>query len=252
MKAHSQSDIHVQACQASMLAERAAREGTIMQQLQQITDEEKMKNRVAVKELIRCPHFLARQHIAHSTNFEKLVSLVVAYGGEDLKTFLEYAGKNAMYTSRIAVTEFIEALGTWAEEESLLKHLHQAPFSSIMADECTNDSTVVELSLFCRWIENGEHTEHFIDLLPMERTDAESIYSALVECLKSKNILLSNLIGMGFDSASYFLWKEVRRPSKDEKALTSCFICSLPLPSTSTRLCAFKTGVIFIYFTEHI
>ena len=43
MKTHSQSDIHVQACQASMLAERAARQGTIMQQLQQITDEEKMK-----------------------------------------------------------------------------------------------------------------------------------------------------------------------------------------------------------------
>ena len=99
MKAHSRSDIHVQACQASMLAERAAREGTIMQQLQQITDEEKIKNRSAVKELIRCTHFLARQHIAHSTNFEKLVSLVVACVGEDLKTFLETAGKNTMYTS---------------------------------------------------------------------------------------------------------------------------------------------------------
>ena len=81
-----------------------------MQQLQQITDEEKMKNRAAVKALIRCPHFLACQHIAHSTNFEKLVSLIVACGGEDLKTFLESAGKNAMYTSRIAVTEFIDAL----------------------------------------------------------------------------------------------------------------------------------------------
>ena len=49
------------------------------------------------------------------TNFEKLVSLVVTCGGEDVKTFLETAGKNAMYTSRIAVTEFIEALGTWVE-----------------------------------------------------------------------------------------------------------------------------------------
>ena len=206
MKAHSQSDIHVQACQASMLAERAAREETIMQQLQQITDEEKMKNRAAVRALIRCPHFLARQHIAHSTNFEKLVSLVVACGGY-LKTFLETAGKNAMYTSRIAVTEFIEALGTWLEE-SLLKHLHQGPFYSIMADERTDVSTVEELSLFCRWIENGETTEHFIDLLPMKRTDAESIYSALVECLKSKNIQLSNLIGMGFDGAATFSGKK--------------------------------------------
>ena len=185
-----------------MLAERAAREGTIIQQLQQITYEEKMKNRAAVKALIHCTHFLALQHIAHSTHFEKLVSLVVACGREDLKTFLESAGKNAMYTSRIAVTGFIEALGTWVEE-SLFKHLHQAPFYSIMADECTDVSTVEELSLFCQWIEeNGETTEHFIDLLPMKRTDAKSIYSALVECLKSKNIQLSNLIGMGFDGAA--------------------------------------------------
>ena len=77
-----------------------------------------------------------------------------------------------------------------------------------MADECTNVSTVEELSLFCRWIENGEPTEHFIDLLPMKRTDAESIYSALVECLKSKNIQLSNLIGMGFDDAATFSGKK--------------------------------------------
>ena len=90
----------------------------------------------------------ARQHIAHNTIFEKLVSLVVACGGEDLKTFLESGGKNAMYTSRIAVTEFIEALGTWVEV-SLLKHLHQATFYSIMADECTDVSSVEELSLFC-------------------------------------------------------------------------------------------------------
>ena len=70
-----------------------------MQQLQQITDEEQMKNRAAVKALIRCPHFLACQYIAHMTNFEKLVTLVVACGGEDLKTFLESAGKIAKYTS---------------------------------------------------------------------------------------------------------------------------------------------------------
>ena len=95
-----------------------------------------------------------------------------------------------MYTSLIAVTEFIEALGTWVEE-SLLKHLYQAPFYSIMANECTDVSIVEELSLFCRWIENGEPTEHLIDLLPMKRTDAENIYSALVECL---NVSLAILL----------------------------------------------------------
>ena len=42
----------------------------------------------------------------------------------------------------------------------------------------------------------------------MKRTDAESIYSALVECLKSKKIQLSNLIGMGFDGAATFSGKK--------------------------------------------
>ena len=77
-----------------------------------------------------------------------------------------------------------------------------------MANECTDVSTVEDLSLFCRWIENGEPTEHLIDLLFMKRIDAESIYSALVECLKSKNIQLSNLIGMGFYGAATFSGKK--------------------------------------------
>ena len=77
-----------------------------------------------------------------------------------------------------------------------------------MADECTDVTNVEELPLFCRWIENGERTEHFIDLLPMKRTDAESIYSALIECLKSKNIQLSNFIDMGIDGAATFSGKK--------------------------------------------
>ena len=78
----------------------------------------------------------------------------------------------------------------------------------------------------------------------MKRTDAESIYSALVECLKSKNIQLSNLIGMGFDGAATFSGKKSGIQVRMNKALTSCFICSLPLPSTST-------GLLLSMFMQH-
>ena len=71
------------------------------------------------------------------TNFDQLVDLIVSCGAEDLRKFLERTGKNASYTSNIAVVEFIEAVGLWAEE-SLLKCLHQASCFSLMADECTN------------------------------------------------------------------------------------------------------------------
>ena len=65
-----------------------------------------------------------------------------------------------LYTSHIAVVEFVEALGTWVEE-SLLKRLK----NSIMADECTNVTTVEELSVFCRWEEDGLPVEHFLEIV---------------------------------------------------------------------------------------
>ena len=65
------------------------------------------------------------------------------------KPSLTRAGGNATYTSKMAVVEFVNALGTWVEE-SLLKRLHNAPFLSIMADECTDVTTIEELIICCR------------------------------------------------------------------------------------------------------
>ena len=101
-------------------------------------------NRIAVKSIFLCAHFLARQHIPNTTNFEKLVELVASCGGDDLKNSL----RNATYTSHIAVVEFIEALGTWVGE-SILKCLRQASRFSIMANECIDVATIEEMSVFC-------------------------------------------------------------------------------------------------------
>ena len=67
---------------------------------------------------------------------------------KDLRKFFERTGKNASYFSKIAIVEFIAAVGLWAEE-ILLKPLHQASCFSLMADESTDVITVEELSIFC-------------------------------------------------------------------------------------------------------
>ena len=96
---------------------------------------------MAIKALTRCTHFLARRHIPHTTNFDELVDFIVSCGAEDLKRFLERARK-----SKIAVVEFVEAVGLWAEG-CLLKHLYQASNFSIMVDECTDVTTINFLPL---------------------------------------------------------------------------------------------------------
>ena len=137
----------------------------------------------------------------------------------------------------MAVVEFVNALRTWVEE-SLLKRLHKALFFSIMADECTDVTAIEELTICCRWMESGVPEEHFIEILPLKKANAESIYCALVEYCREKNIQLGRLIGMGFDEAATFFGDRQNRSSKKvERALTSCIVCPLLLSCPSTGFC---------------
>ena len=169
-----------------MEADRARKEGSIISQLLNVGEQQRLQNMKVINALIWCTHFLAHQHIAHTTNFDKLVELVVSCGGETLQTVLDRAGGNATYTSKIAVAEFGNDLGTWVEE-SLLKRLHKAPFLSIMADECTIVTTIEEQTICCRWVESGVPEEHF-----NEKEGWQS--SHLIHCLSTVTVMSFNLL----------------------------------------------------------
>ena len=77
----------------------------------------------------------------------------------------------------------------------------------MLADECTDITTIEELSVVCRWVENGQPVEHFIKIIPLKKADAQTIYATLVDCLKVKGVQISKLIGMGFDGAATFSGK---------------------------------------------
>ena len=66
---------------------------------------------------------------------------------------------------------------------------------------------IEELSIFCHWEENGSPVVHFMEIFPLKRCNAESIYSDLIEWLKKKSVQCQKMVGMGFDSASTFAGK---------------------------------------------
>ena len=179
MKKHANSEAHNRNLQTEIFAARARKDGSVVQQLQRIGEQEKVRNRKAIKAFLRCTHFLAKQHIPHITNYDKLVDLVVSCGGQDLVEFVTRAGRNATYTSTDAVTDFVEAIGIWVDEFQT-KRLLNARFYSLMADECTDVATIEELSIFCRWVEDGEPVEHFFKILPLQKADAQLIYSNFI------------------------------------------------------------------------
>ena len=78
-----------------------------------------------------------------------------------------------------------------------------------MADECTDITTIEELSVFCRWVGDGEPVENLFEILPLKKADTQSIYSSLINWLKQRNIQISKLVGMNFDGAPTFSGKKM-------------------------------------------
>ena len=203
MKAHASSESHLRQVEAELIVSRGE---TVVHQLQCFGDSER-KNQKAIKALLGCTHYLCKLHIPHTTNFSKLIDLIVSCGEEDLEEFVRKAAKNASCTSTDAVTDFVEAIGLWVDELQV-NRVCNVPFFSLMADECVDVANIEELSVYCRWVENGVPVEHFMEILPLKKTNAQSIYSVLLDWLKKKDLQCSKLRGMGFDGAATFAGKK--------------------------------------------
>ena len=73
-----------------------------------------------------------------------------------------------------------------------------------MGYECTDVSSMEELSLCFRWLKDGKPVEHFLEVIHVTKTDAETITLAITTYLQEKLIDIRCMRGMGFDSASTF------------------------------------------------
>ena len=85
MKPYSRSDVHLLSCQLDVEADRAKKKLKKRIHYQPaLKCWRAAKIRKVIKALIRYTHFLAHQHIAHTTNFDKQVELVVSCCRETL------------------------------------------------------------------------------------------------------------------------------------------------------------------------
>ena len=77
------------------------------------------------------------------------------------------------------------------------------PFFAIIADETRDISGVEQLSISLRWVDQSyEIYEDFIGMLSVERTDASSLKSVILDCLIRCNLPLSGCCGQAYDGAA--------------------------------------------------
>ena len=98
-------------------------------------------------------------------------------------------------------------------------------------------ANVEEVSVFCRWDEGVVPVECFLEIIPLKKADAETIYSTLIECLKKKNLQVGRIVGLGFDGAATFSGRRTGVQARIKKKHSSCSVCTLPLSFTAAGLC---------------
>lgn len=125
-----------------------------------------------------CLYFLCKQRIAHTTNYEPLLDFI-GFLGDKLKEKV-FVGRNAHYTSRKSIQEYLKCLSDVLEKD-ILEELKSSQQFSLMFDETTDCSVREQMVLRARYIHsvNGNIEVRYlkiIDCLTDRPTlDAETI-----------------------------------------------------------------------------
>ena len=115
--------------------------------------------------------------------------------------------KNALYTHHSTQNELIEI----CEELSLQKIKREVQNSScfaVMADETRDKGGSEQLSVCVRFVRGAQIIERFIGYLHLEKFDAETISSGIVELLERVGIAIENYIAQSHDGARVMSGKD--------------------------------------------
>ena len=126
--------------------------------------------------------FIVRKHWAHTTSYEYLVRFIVNDLGDSvLKEYLTLTDshKNATYITANRVKQFIKIISEWMKKNTV-NELKTCNEFTLLLEESTDEANRSELSLIVRMIRDGKIENHFLDLLQLNRGDAETIF----ECLR--------------------------------------------------------------------
>ena len=133
-------------------------------------------------------YFLAKQNIALS-KCEYLHTLTELHAREF----------NQNYRNEIKAKEFTISIAD-SFKDKIIQDIKSSPFIGIQADESTDGTFKSYLAVAIQYIFDGEVRSHFIDMIPLEKQNAESIFNKIWTFLTEYQ-LEDKLIALAVDGA---------------------------------------------------
>ena len=216
-KSHEQLSYH-QACMLKMAAfKESCHDPTqnVATMLSNARKELVSRNTQVIRSLLKCVAFCGKQGLSFrghrddstasdSDNTGNFVQLVQFRAENDdvLRTYLETAPRNALYTSKTIQNEMISVIGS-AIQDNIIEEIHTAKFFTILADEVTDCANLEQVSIVIRFVDSEKCIrEEFLGFITVERITGQALATALLSWLKEHNIDISFCRGQGYDGAS--------------------------------------------------
>ena len=115
-----------------------------------------------------------------------------------LDDFLE---KHHQWTSPRVQNEILSIVSKFVLDH-IVDQIKKAGPYSIIADETSDISNVEQVSLYIRFVHNGEINEKFIGFMETPSTTGVSLFNLIKTALATHSIELANLVGQGYDGAA--------------------------------------------------
>lgn len=152
--------------------------------------------------------YLLRQGLAirgHSNSDEGNLDQLLLLRKDDIPEFDVYL-RAKKYLSPEIINEQIQLMANQLLR-SLLDDIKANqcghPFFAIIADETRDTSGLEQLSISLRWVDQTyEIYEDFIGMISVERTDASTLKSVILDCLIRCNMPISTCCGQAYDGAA--------------------------------------------------
>jgi hypothetical protein len=173
----------------------------IKKQSENMTEDKKKKTLAYIETLIKTAVFLIRKRWAISDNLNDVIQFLgTELGVTQISDYLSL-NSSVKYTSHTSVQEIILAVSRTLEEETL-DALKKAKWYSLLADESSDEGNREQFAILARFVNDGKISEVFLGLIPLQKSDAESLMTAIETFLLAKGIDITKAMFVGFDGCN--------------------------------------------------
>ena len=217
LKKHQKSKSHEQSMVA-WIASKSKRKNEVLTQLKTKKAEEIEQNRAYLKTIVESLTFVAKQNIAirsknddrtdvgnssdtNRGNFLELLNLRcrdIPWLQTKMDLFLK---KHHQWTSPEIQNEILSIVAKFVLDHIISEVQAAGPYS-VIADETSDISNMEQVSLYLRYVKDGEIHESFIGFVEAESTTGLSLFKLIKDILMGHSLNLNDLVGQGYDGAS--------------------------------------------------